>query len=133
MHQRAAAILGDCARNFDAVGFFARYLNPGSTPALPPAGLLRFRDGKRVRLFTRNGHDWSHRYPLIMARRIDDLASFEQGEIGPELFRHACLMGLEGLIPKHRESAYRAGRSPRWIKVKNRQHAAFSRMIDTFA
>ena len=23
------------------------------------------RDGKRVRLFTRNGHDWSDRYPLI--------------------------------------------------------------------
>ena len=77
--------------------------------------LIIQRDGKRVRLFTRNGHDWSHRYPLIMARRIDDLASFEQGEIGPELFRHACLMGLEGLIPKHRESAYRAGRSPRWM------------------
>jgi ATP-dependent DNA ligase len=24
------------------------------------------RDGKRVRLFTRNGHDWSDRYPLIV-------------------------------------------------------------------
>jgi ATP-dependent DNA ligase len=23
------------------------------------------RDGKRVRLFTRNGHDWSGRFPLI--------------------------------------------------------------------
>ena len=109
MHQRAAAILGDCARNFDAVGFFA-ISKSSFEPCIPPAG-LRFRDGKRVRLFTRNGHDWSHRYPLIMARRIDDLASFEQGEIGPELFRHACLM--EGLISKHRESVYRASRSPR--------------------
>jgi len=27
-------------------------------------------------------------------------------------------MGLEGLISKHRERPYLAGRSPRWIKVK---------------
>ena len=27
--------------------------------------LIVQRDGKRVRLFTRNGHDWSNRYPLI--------------------------------------------------------------------
>jgi bifunctional non-homologous end joining protein LigD len=24
------------------------------------------REGKRVRLWTRNGHDWSSRYPLIV-------------------------------------------------------------------
>ena len=131
--------------------------------------LIVQRDGKRVRLFTRNGHDWSGRYPLIveaalrnrnssfvidgeavllgvdgrsdfnglhsrrhdaevefyafdmlvndgedlrklplsmrktnlarlMARRVDGihLALFEQGEIGPDLFRHACLMGQKG-------------------------------------
>jgi ATP-dependent DNA ligase len=131
--------------------------------------LIIRREGKRVRLFTRNGHDWSGRYPLIteaalrnrnssfvidgeavllgvygrsdfnglhsrkhdyevefyafdmlvsdgddlrrlplsmrktnlariLARRVDGihLAPFEQGEIGPDLFRHACLMGLEG-------------------------------------
>ena len=38
-------------------------------------------------------------------------APFEQGEIGPDLFRHACLLGLEGMVSKHRESAYRGGRS----------------------
>jgi len=34
--------------------------------------LIVSRDGDRVRLFTRNGHDWSSRYPLIVeaARRI---------------------------------------------------------------
>lgn len=26
------------------------------------------------------------------------ISDFERGEIGPELFRHACLMGLEGLV-----------------------------------
>jgi bifunctional non-homologous end joining protein LigD len=121
--------------------------------------LIVQRDGKRVRLFTRNGHDWSERYPRIveaalrnrnsssaidgeavllgvdgrsdfnglhsrrhdaevefyafdmlvsdgddirklplsmrktnLARRIDgiQLAPIEQGEIGPDLFRHAA-------------------------------------------
>jgi len=28
------------------------------------------------------------------------------------------MMGLEGLVSKHRASAYRGGRSPRSIKVK---------------
>jgi bifunctional non-homologous end joining protein LigD len=60
------------------------------------------------------------------------LAPFEQGEIGPDLFRHACLMGLEGLVSKHRDSPYRAGRSPRWIKGKNRAHPAFARVLDQF-
>ena len=70
----------------------------------------------------------------LLARRVDGifLSDFEQGEIGPDLFRHACLMGLEGLVSKHRDSAYRAGRSDRWIKVKNRQHPAFSRVQDQF-
>ena len=28
--------------------------------------LLVQREGKRVRLFTRNGHDWTDRYPLVV-------------------------------------------------------------------
>jgi len=167
--------------------------------------LIVQREGKRVRLFTRNGHDWSNRYPLIteaalrnrnasfvidgeavllgvdgrsdfnglhsrrhdaevefyafdmlvsdgedlrklpltmrktnlsrlLTRRVDGihLAPFEQGEIGPDLFRHACLMGLGGMVSKHRESTYRGGRFRHWIKVKNRQHPAFSRVQDPF-
>ena len=69
----------------------------------------------------------------LLARRVDGifLSDFEQGEIGPDLFRHACLMGLEGLVSKHRE---RLSRRPiaAWIKVKNRQHPAFSRVQDQF-
>ena len=66
----------------------------------------------------------------LLARRVDGifLSDFEQGEIGPELFRHACLLGLEGMVSKHRERSYRGGRSDRWVKVKNRQHPAFSRV-----
>jgi bifunctional non-homologous end joining protein LigD len=35
----------------------------------------------------------------LLARRSDGIfiAQFEQGEIGPDLFRAACGMGLEGL------------------------------------
>jgi bifunctional non-homologous end joining protein LigD len=45
---------------------------------------------------------------------------------------HACLMGLEGLASKHRESPYHGGRSPRWIKNNNRHHPAFSWVMDQF-
>ena len=47
----------------------------------------------------------------LLARRVDGifLSDFEQGEIG-----HACLMGLEGLVSKHKDRPYRSGRSPHW-------------------
>ena len=163
------------------------------------------RDGDRARLITRNGHDWTGRYPWIvesalknrikqfvidgeavvlgvdgiadfnalhsrqhddevqlyafdilaldgddlrplplsmrkpnlarlLARRPDGIfvAPFEQGEIGPDLFRAACNMGLEGMVSKRRDRPYRGGRSPDWVKVKNRQHPAFARVKDSF-
>jgi bifunctional non-homologous end joining protein LigD len=158
------------------------------------------RNGDRVRLITRNGYDWTDRYPWIvesalknrikqfvidgeavilgvdgiadfnalhsrqheeevqlyafdiltldgedlrplplslrktnlarlLARRPDGIffAPYEQGEIGPDLFRAACTMGLEGLVSKRRDRPYRGGRSPDWIKVKNRKHPAMER------
>ena len=58
----------------------------------------------------------------LLSRRPEGIFinDFEQGEIGPDLFRAACGMGLEGLVSKRRDSTYRPGRSPNWIKVKNR-------------
>ena len=164
------------------------------------------RNGDRVRLITRNGHDWTGRYPWIvesalenrqqqfiidgeavilgvdgipdfnalhsrkheeevqlyafdilaldgedlrplplslrktnlarlLARRPDGIfvAPFEQGEIGPDLFRAACNMGLEGLVSKRVDRPYRGGRSPDWVKVKNRKHPAMERVKDAFA
>jgi ATP-dependent DNA ligase len=32
---------------------------------------------------------------------------------------HACKLGLEGIVSKRKESRYRSGRSPDWIKTKN--------------
>jgi bifunctional non-homologous end joining protein LigD len=60
------------------------------------------------------------------------IAPFEQGEIGPDLFDAACRMGLEGLVSKHRERAYRGGRCDHWVKVKNREHPAYSHVLDPF-
>jgi bifunctional non-homologous end joining protein LigD len=47
----------------------------------------------------------------LLRRRPDGIfvAPFEVGEIGPDLFRAACGMGLEGLVSKHRDRAYRGG------------------------
>jgi ATP-dependent DNA ligase len=65
----------------------------------------------------------------LLARRSEGIfvAPFEQGDVGADLFRVDCGMGLKGLMSKHRERAYRAGRSPHWIKVKNRRHPAMDR------
>jgi hypothetical protein len=38
---------------------------------------------------------------------------------GETVFRHACKLGLEGIVSKRKESAYRSGRSPDWLKMKN--------------
>ena len=162
--------------------------------------LIVQREGKRVRLFTRRGYDWSNRYPLITqaALRVrktafvidgeavvlgpDGISDFDAlyggklndeatlyafdllsydgvdlrdetlqirklwlsrllkcsadgiiqnhhdaGAIGPLLFRQACLMGLEGIVSKHRDSSYKTGPSKRWIKVKNPNSPAMRR------
>jgi hypothetical protein len=43
-----------------------------------------------------------------MAQRPDGIfiSDFEQGEIGPELFRKICEFGLEDLVSKHRDRPY---------------------------
>ena len=71
----------------------------------------------------------------LLARRPDGItvAPFERGEIGPDLFRAACRMGLEGLVSKHRERPYQARRSKHWVKVKNRKHLALYRVMDALA
>jgi bifunctional non-homologous end joining protein LigD len=43
---------------------------------------------------------------------------------GEAIFRHACALGLEGIVSKRRGSRSRSGRSLNWLKVKN---AAYER------
>jgi bifunctional non-homologous end joining protein LigD len=67
----------------------------------------------------------------LLARRPDGMfmSEFEQGEIGPDLFRKACEFGLEGIVSKRGDRPYRGGPSKYWIKIKNRQHPAMSRVM----
>jgi bifunctional non-homologous end joining protein LigD len=39
-------------------------------------------------------------------------------------------MGLEGIVAKRRDRPYGSGRSPDWIKVKNPDAPATSRVIE---
>ncbi|WP_307720415.1 ATP-dependent DNA ligase [Bradyrhizobium brasilense] len=68
----------------------------------------------------------------LLARRPEGIfvSDYEQGEIGPDLFRKACEFGFEGLVSKRSDRPYRGGRCPHWIKVKNRSHAAMSRSFE---
>jgi bifunctional non-homologous end joining protein LigD len=38
---------------------------------------------------------------------------------GETIFRHVCKFGLEGVVSKRKDSPYRSGRSPDWLKMKN--------------
>jgi ATP-dependent DNA ligase len=51
------------------------------------------------------------------------LPSLSDGEV----FRHACKMGLEGIVSKRKDSAYRSGRSPDRLKMKNPEASAVKR------
>jgi bifunctional non-homologous end joining protein LigD len=46
---------------------------------------------------------------------------------GPTVFAHACKLGLEGIVSKHKDSVYRSGRSPDWLKMKNANAPAVKR------
>src|SRR5262249_45457945 len=46
---------------------------------------------------------------------------------GPTVFAHACKLGLEGIVSKRKDSAYRSGRSPDWLKMKNANAPAVKR------
>jgi bifunctional non-homologous end joining protein LigD len=157
--------------------------------------IARKRDAS-VRLFTRNGFDWTDRYPRISAAVAalraasatidgeavwcdgDGLAIFDKlhsrahdGDVvlyafdllefdgedwrpkplgerkaklakilakappgiqytehidgdGAAIFAHACRLGAEGIVSKHREHPYRPGPSKAWLKTKNRRRPA---------
>ena len=48
-------------------------------------------------------------------------------EDGPLVFQHACKLGLEGIVSKHKDSPYNSGRSPHWIKSKHPNAPAVKR------
>lgn len=46
-------------------------------------------------------------------------------EAGPVILRHACEMGLEGIVSKRRSASYRSGRTDNFIKTKCRGEQEF--------
>jgi hypothetical protein len=42
-----------------------------------------------------------------------------EGDEGEAMFRHACRLGLEGIVSKRVDSRYKSGRCLSWVKVKN--------------
>ena len=51
-------------------------------------------------------------------------------EDDPLVFAHACRLGLEGIVSKRKDSRYRSGRSPDWIKSKNPDAPAVKRLTE---
>jgi ATP-dependent DNA ligase len=56
--------------------------------------------------------------------RLNEHIEHDDGET---VFRHACKLGLEGVVSKRKGSPYRSGRSPDWLKMKNPACAAVKR------
>src|SRR6188472_3526294 len=56
--------------------------------------------------------------------RLNEHLEHPEGDV---VFRHACEMGLEGIVSKRLGSRYRSGRSPDWLKFKNPQAPAVKR------
>jgi bifunctional non-homologous end joining protein LigD len=46
---------------------------------------------------------------------------------GEVVFRHACKLGLEGIVSKRRGSIYRSGKCKDWLKFKNPNAPAVKR------
>jgi ATP-dependent DNA ligase len=46
---------------------------------------------------------------------------------GDFVFKHACKLGLEGIVSKRKDSPYTSGRSRHWIKLKNPNAPAVKR------
>jgi bifunctional non-homologous end joining protein LigD len=64
----------------------------------------------------------------VLARAAPGLRLNEHLEAdGPDVFHHACMLGLEDIVSKRKDSQYRSGRSPHWIKSKNLNAPAVKR------
>jgi len=86
-------------------------------------------DGENMRLY-----EWHVRRTTLrsLIKRVGAgvrLSEHLDGD-GAAAFRHACAMGLEGIVAKRRDRPYRSGRSPDWIKVTNPDAPAASRIME---
>jgi bifunctional non-homologous end joining protein LigD len=68
----------------------------------------------------------------LLSHPVDGIfiAEYEPGDIGGVLFKVPCNMGLDGIVSRHLDPPYGAGRCRHWIKIKNPTHPAYSRVKD---
>src|SRR3981081_4336 len=74
------------------------------------------------------------REPLIKAelalwvlRKVAHRVQFNEHNDGSMILKHACKMGLEGIVSKRLGSRYRSGRSPDWLQFKTPEAPAVKR------
>ena len=60
---------------------------------------------------------------------FNELLECDDGEI---VFRHACKLGLEGIVSKRIDMKYLPGPSKSWVKLKNKKHPAILRIKEAF-
>jgi bifunctional non-homologous end joining protein LigD len=126
---RAPVIAGpDGVTDFDRLR--AAMGRKGSRQAFLYAFDLLELDGQDLRR-----EPWETRRATLasLLRKVSDgirLCEHIEDTDGSTIFGHACRMGLEGIVAKRRDRPYRSGRSPDWIKVKNPDAPAATRVIE---
>jgi bifunctional non-homologous end joining protein LigD len=58
------------------------------------------------------------------------LSEHIDGADGTIVFQHACKLGLEGIVAKRRDRPYRSGRTADWVKIRNPNAPAVTRLLD---
>jgi bifunctional non-homologous end joining protein LigD len=46
------------------------------------------------------------------------------------IFRHACKLGLEGIVAKRRDKPYRSGRTAEWVKINDPNAPVATRIME---
>jgi ATP-dependent DNA ligase len=64
---------------------------------------------------------------LLARKPVAIMFNEHTDEDGATVFRHACKLGLEGIVSKRLTAPYRSGPSRDWIKVKNPDSPAMVR------
>jgi hypothetical protein len=68
----------------------------------------------------RGSFDRKERLAKLLAKAPPGIQYSEHLEgDGAAIFGHACKLGAEGIVSKHREHPYRSGPSKAWLKTKN--------------
>ena len=87
-------------------------------------------DGSDLRRESWSDRRWKLARLLRGAGHGVQLSDHMDSTDGDAAFRHACAMGLEGIVAKRRDKPYQSGRSPHWIKIKNPDAPTAMRVIE---